>query len=709
MPSQRVRRLLQVGIVACLSLLSLPELCSGQTQGLYIDRRCQNCHGQEHIATISLQERETMVQAPESGLTERENPAALYIDQDKLSRSIHGETACVDCHIGAEVLPHPARLPSPQCMSCHKEEAQDVSGSRHAEMRQRSEPPAPYCWDCHGAHEIVSQAETNPLDKIRICASCHQTHSGQIEGVENGALLVRSYLDSVHGQNIGEPGDPEVGATCEDCHGHHRVLPINDPRSPVHRRNISATCGNCHPEIHDEFEETVHADVAHGDDPTMRPAVCINCHTAHHTAHSITHAGTPEFTRDLVNECGSCHENLYRTYLDTYHGQVQQLGGERVAKCGDCHGTHNIRRPKDPKSLLSASNRAATCSRCHEEIKGLSVSARANFIAYHPHADFRDRNSQPGLFWIWRLTLVSCVIVFALWALHFLALVRRKFTNKSKQAEGEPDHAILRFKALHRWIHLSATACVLVLAFTGLPLKFSRQPWIKTLMTLFGGPDTVVFLHRTFAVILIGIAIFYGVSVWIGRGKQRQPLRKKIVGPNSLWPRLGDFGQFSSMLRWSAGRGSRPALDRWSYREKFDYWALVITVGALTCSGLFIWFPTFFARFLSGYWFNVAMVVHSSAGLLAIGFALMIHILNSSLGRVGFPVNDVIFTGRLSEKELQEERPAQYERLAKEGTLDRLRAKPVSDRNRKIAFYATLASQVLAVGIFILIILAVIF
>ena len=218
----------------------------------------------------------------------------------------------------------------------------------------------------------------------------------------------------------------------------------------------------------------------------------------------------------------------------------------------------------------------------------------------------------------------------------------------------------------------------------------------------------MVFLHRMFAVVLISGAIFHGISVWVRRGKQGQPLRKRILGPDSLLPRLVDLRQFRSMLRWSVGRGSRPALDRWSYRERFDYWALAVTSGALACSGLFIWFPTFFARFLSGYWFNVAMVVHSDAGLLAIGFALVIHILNSSLRRVGFPINDVMFTGRLSEKEFQEERSAQYERLAGEAGLDRLRVPPVSDRNRKIAFYGALASQVLGVGIFILIILAMI-
>jgi hypothetical protein len=314
-------------------------------------------------------------------------------------------------------------------------------------------------------------------------------------GLENGSVLVRSYQDSVHGQS--KPGTAEVGATCENCHGHHEILPVKDPRSSVNRLNIPDTCGRCHEKIRREFEFTVHAEIARRNDPAVRAALCSDCHTAH----AITHINTPDFMLDIVSECGTCHKDLYRTYRETYHGQVQQLGSMRVAKCSDCHGAHNIRRPKDPQSLLSASNRAATCSRCHKEINRLSASARENFIAYHPHADFRDRASQPGLFWIWRLTLIPGAVLFAIWALHFLAWVRRNSRSKSELFNGGSDHSILRFKALHCRIHLLATACVLGLAFTGLPLKFSRQPWIRALMALFGGPDTVVFLHRMFAVV----------------------------------------------------------------------------------------------------------------------------------------------------------------------------------------------------------------
>ena len=691
-------------MVACLTFLSLPEWGSGQKQESNVDRRCQNCHGQKHIATISLQERGTMVLAPESGLTERENPADLFVDQDKLSRSVHSQSTCIDCHSGVEALPHPARLPSPQCISCHEKEAEDISRSRHAEVLQRSDPPAPYCWDCHGAHEITSQAEANPLDKIRICASCHQTHSGQIEGVENGELLVQTYMDSVHGQNTGEPGAPSVGATCEECHGHHKVLPINDPRSSVNRRNISATCGHCHPEIQKEFEETVHADVAHRDDPSMRPALCSNCHTAH----AITHAGTPEFTRDLMHECGSCHEDLYRTYLETYHGQVQQLGGERAARCSDCHGTHNIRRPQDPASSLSAANRPGTCARCHEQIPNLSESGRLNFIAYRPHADFRDKEKNTGLFLIWRFALFSSLALLILWGLHWTGWLNRILREKPARMEEGKTAAILRFKPTHRWTHLAAMFCVFGLILTGLPLKFSLQPAVADLTRLVVAVETLGFLHRVFAVFLGGVAVFHLVILMSVFWKLKRNLAGRILGPGSLQPAAADARQFTAMLRWFVKKAERPGLDCWSYWEKFDYWASWIALGILASSGIVLWFPTFFAEFFSGYWFNVAMIVHGYAGLLVMGIILLIHILNSSLRGEGFPINTVMFTGQISENELRTGRSAQYARLAEAGALDELREPAAAGLKLKIATYATVASLLLGIGLIILIVTAII-
>ncbi|CAG0959065.1 hypothetical protein GPROT1_00673 [Gammaproteobacteria bacterium] len=41
-----------------------------------------------------------------------------------------------------------------------------------------------------------------------------------------------------------------------------------------------------------------------------------------------------------------------------------------------------------------------------------------------------------------------------------------------------------------------------------------------------------------------------------------------------------------------------PKFDRWTYWEKFDYWAVFcMLIGGL---GLLLWFPVFFSRFLPG-------------------------------------------------------------------------------------------------------------
>jgi cytochrome b subunit of formate dehydrogenase len=703
MKTQRVRRLLQTGIVAGLFLSFLPAPGKGQGPEKARDRRCLNCHGQKHIATISPQERGTMVVTPESGLTERKNPEKLFVDPEKITRNAHSQLVCGDCHSGVETLPHPAHLPKPGCKNCHGEEAENVSRSRHAEMLQRSEPPAPYCWDCHGSHEILPQAEVNPLDKIRICASCHLTHSGRIEGVENGALLVRSYLDSVHGRNTGAPGSPSVGATCEDCHGNHDILPVKDPRSRVNRRNISGTCGRCHPEVLKEFESTVHAEVAHRNDPSLRPAVCSDCHTAH----AITHAGTPEFQRDLVNECGSCHANLYRTYRDTYHGQVQPLGGTRAARCSDCHGTHNIRRPADPASTLSAANRPQTCARCHKQLESLSASAQQNFIAYRPHADFRDKTNNPELFFIWRFSIYISIALLLLWGLHWAGWLNRTLRGTRAEFKSGATSWFLRFKPLHRWMHLAVMCCIFGLILTGLPLKLSRHPAIASLTTLVANAETLGFLHRVFAVLLGGTVLFHLICMLAAWKKGKQPFLSRIWGPGSLLPTMADVRQFAAMFRWFAHKGERPALDRWSYREKFDYWAAAATLGILASSGIVLWFPVFFAGFISGYWFNAAMIVHGYAGLLAMGSILLVHLLNSSLRREGCPVNNVMFVGYITENELKTERSARYERLAEAGTLDALRVAAVSRWKLKAATFATAAAQILGIGLILLIVVAI--
>ena len=49
-----------------------------------------------------------------------------------------------------------------------------------------------------------------------------------------------------------------------------------------------------------------------------------------------------------MQKCGRCHEEIAKTYFDTYHGKVSQLGYTKTAKCYDCHGAHDIQQVTRP-------------------------------------------------------------------------------------------------------------------------------------------------------------------------------------------------------------------------------------------------------------------------------------------------------------------------------------------------------------------------
>jgi len=93
-------------------------------------------------------------------------------------------------------------------------------------------------------------------------------------------------------------------------------------------------------------------------------------------------------------------------------------------------------------------------------------------------------------------------------------------------------------------------------------------------------------------------------------------------------------------------------------------------VAVIGLSGLIMWFPTVFTRLLPGWIINVAHVIHSDEALLAAGFIFTFHFFNVHFRLEKFPMDPVIFSGRITEQEMLHERKRQYDRLKAEGRLD---------------------------------------
>ena len=140
-------------------------------------------------------------------------------------------------------------------------------------------------------------------------------------------------------------------------------------------------------------------------------------------------------------------------------------------------------------------------------------------------------------------------------------------------------------------------------------------------------------------------------------------------------PTLQDWRDFVAHNKWFFGKGPKPEFDRWTYWEKFDYFAVFWGVAIIGSSGLILWYPTFFTRFMPGWVINIAHIIHSDEALLAAGFIFSIHFFNTHFRIEEFPMDTVIFSGRVSKTELMHERKRWYDRLVASGKLDQHRVR----------------------------------
>src|SRR5262249_41578661 len=125
------------------------------------------------------------------------------------------------------------------------------------------------------------------------------------------------------------------------------------------------------------------------------------------------------------------------------------------------------------------------------------------------------------------------------------------------------------------------------------------------------------------------------------------------------------------MFKWFFGMGPRPSFDRWTYWEKFDYWAPFWGVTIIGLSGVMLWFPNFPASFLPGWVFNVATIFHGEEALLAALFLFTWHFFKIPSRRDKSPLDIVMFTGSMPVEEYRREHKIEYDRLQASGQLDK--------------------------------------
>jgi len=626
------------------------------------DKSCLECHNSDAVHKIADGQRVSLKVVPED-----------------ITFSVHKNINCVKCH--SDVSPTLARpcetANRVDCSNCHAEVSNVYAASGHGQAYGRREANAPYCTDCHGTHRVKSRYDdTSPTYRTAIpalCGDCHRSDgkASQVEGLKE----INAYADystSVHGRGLTEKG-LLPSAVCTDCHTSHFILKDSDERSSVFPKNIPATCATCHKGIYDEYIKSDHAITVH--DEKLQYPTCADCHSAH----VITDISQDVFVNEVTNQCGKCHKDLADTYFETYHGKAYLLGSEKAAKCSDCHGSHSIFMASNPMSSVGSRNIVETCKQCHPD-------ANQRFTGYLTHATHHNKAKYPALYYtFWGMTTLL-VVVFAFFGIHLLLWLPRSFQamkkKRMKQAETGEELHIRRFSRSQRITHLFVILSFILLALTGMTLKFAALPWAAFLADLMGGVHVAGNIHRFAAVITFGYFIYHVYYLIKSKIRNKTKWGSFIFGKNSLMFNKQDLKDFWATFKWFLGLGPKPGYGRWTYWEKFDYFAVFWGVAVIGFSGLILWFPEFFTTIFPGWLINVAMIIHSDEALLAVGFIFTIHFFNTHLRPDAFPMDKVIFTGTVPMEDYKHERPREFEELEQSGRLEEVLVKP--EQNKEI-------------------------
>jgi cytochrome b subunit of formate dehydrogenase len=608
------------------------------------------------------------------------------------------------------------------------------------ESEERTPPDNEACLNCHADADEVD--EEYLVDKAHFtkgphtedndvtCVGCH-TKAAAVEDIEDHGDLGKASCEECHeiaeevaaGAHGWKPAPGREQPTCLDCHGQpHQIAEVADPAAPVHPRNQTKMCGKCHNgDLLRAFSKDVHANLK-GDKRDKAPS-CGTCHGPHEVlAADLLH--NAQFKRKLTRTCGSCHEEQWKVYRESIHGQaLLEWNRAGSASCSDCHGQHGILPPDNPNSRTYKHHVSETCAECHADsrlirrfklksdvvatyresfhgrVQSFDDSAQsANCASCHDHhavypADdprstvhpdnLREacgkchpgasRNFIMGKIHVppsgqgnaWATMVRSAYLwIIALsclgMLLHNVLDFRRKMKLRAKRLAR--DETVERMSLEARVSHAFFLTSFIALGYTGFAIMYPNAWWVSPIRWISSAESFRGLLHRVAGVIMITVTTWHVcVILFTRRG------RKEL---GHLFPRLQDARDLvHNFLFFIGKREERPRFGRFGYAEKFEYWALVWGTFVMVVTGLILWFEEQSLQLMPLWMWEVFQIVHRYEAILAVASIIIWHLYHVLINPDEAPMSLVWLNGRIPIDELRELHPAEYDRLLKEGVI----------------------------------------
>ncbi|MBI4671212.1 MAG: cytochrome b/b6 domain-containing protein [Chloroflexi bacterium] len=247
-----------------------------------------------------------------------------------------------------------------------------------------------------------------------------------------------------------------------------------------------------------------------------------------------------------------------------------------------------------------------------------------------------------------------------------------------------------RFSSVQRAQHVLLILSFTLLALTGLPQKFAGDEWAETLIAWMGSIENVRIIHHYAAIVLIFVSIaefiMIGYKIYVERARW------------TIFPVLQDaFDAFNQFFYNLGMRKDAPKYDRYTWGEKFEYWALVWGTAIMALTGFILWNPILSSKFLPGEWIPVAKAAHGGEAILAVLAILVWHIYNVHLKTF----NKSMFNGKLSRREMEEEHSVELELLEQGKASYQAPAEIQQRRKRRYAPVAVIAGAVMLLALYL--------
>jgi cytochrome b subunit of formate dehydrogenase len=485
--------------------------------------------------------------------------------------------------------------------------------------------PDASCSVCHEDVAAARHTEGNPHQALP-CATCHAGRG--------------------FNPHVADPVDERVDAIALEMANHAEHSPA-----------AYAQCQNCHPEAVAAWRNSVHG---LGEGLVDRPS----CEACHGDIHALVSGSGGRIA--LAERCIACHDfevpgrpaHVVDTYRHTIHGKKLALGDEEAATCPDCHNAHDVLPETDPASSIHPENRADTCGACHPG----ATAAFAAAVSHRPPTRSEDA-------WAWGTGVFFASLTFGtilLLFLHVIAdflrsgrsamLARGPTPPRRGRGPVDAEAELPRFDLHMRIQHWGMMLSFILLVLTGWPLKAASVETNGGLLAIFGGHAGAALVHRVAAALLIAVSAYHLVYLgWL-------VATKRFTG--SMIPGLRDLRDAMQNVQYFVGlREERPHFGKWTYFEKFDYWAVFWGMVIMGGSGLVLWFPVAASSWMPGQLINLSLIAHSDEALLALLAIFLWHFYNTHLRPTVFPMSWVWLTGRISAEAMYEEHRGEYELL----------------------------------------------